>query len=79
MRIFNFKRNVMMSHDTKMNTTMGKMKKVTVFYLSFLALLAQHCLAFLGQTHGSFPRKHVSPPTYRAAASAIPQVPSSHL
>jgi aarF domain-containing kinase len=42
---------------------MGKMNKVAVFYLSFLALVAQHCLAFLGQTHlnldGRFPRKHV--------------------
>jgi aarF domain-containing kinase len=46
-----------------MNSTMGKMKKVTVFYLSFLALAAQHCLAFLGQTEldldGSFPRKNL--------------------
>jgi predicted unusual protein kinase regulating ubiquinone biosynthesis (AarF/ABC1/UbiB family) len=73
-----------MSQNTKhkkKNTTMGKMNKVTVFYLSFLALLAQHCLAFLSQTHmslnGRFPRKHGGPPTYRAASSAVPEVSSS--
>jgi aarF domain-containing kinase len=48
------------------------MGKVAVFYLSFLALVAQHCLAFLGQTQlsldGRFPRKHVDPP--RAATGS---------
>jgi aarF domain-containing kinase len=64
----------------KKNTTMGKMNKIAVFYLSFLAFLAQHCLAFLGQTHvsldGRFPRKQASPDTYRAA-TAVPEVSSS--
>lgn len=62
---------------------MGKMKEVTVFYLGFLALVAQHCLAFWGQTQlnldGQFPRKQIclrAATGYKGSMDASPDTSS---